>query len=172
MGKNIVVSFPGGRGYEIPILYFGAKHYEDLGYEKVLISHLNLPDFSFEAILKNAENIIKGINFNDYDEIVFIGKSIGTEVACIIKEKYQIPASLVLFTPIEETLPYIKENNDIILIAAGSKDKYLETDKLQVLCEAERISCYIEPNVGHRMEVLNDLKRNLQIVENVVRRIV
>ena len=29
MGKKIVISFPGGRGYEIPVLYFGAKYYED-----------------------------------------------------------------------------------------------------------------------------------------------
>ena len=39
MGKNIVISFPGGRGYEIPVLYFGAKYYEDQGYEKVFIRH-------------------------------------------------------------------------------------------------------------------------------------
>lgn len=33
MGKKIVISFPSGRGSEIPLLYFSAKHYEDLGYE-------------------------------------------------------------------------------------------------------------------------------------------
>lgn len=39
MGKKIVISFPGGRGSEIPLLYFTAKHYEDLGYEKRFINH-------------------------------------------------------------------------------------------------------------------------------------
>ena len=39
MGKNIVISFPGGRGYEIPLLYFGSKHFENLGYEKLFISY-------------------------------------------------------------------------------------------------------------------------------------
>ncbi|MBQ2882778.1 MAG: hypothetical protein IJE43_03245 [Alphaproteobacteria bacterium] len=39
MGKKVVISFPGGRGYEIPVLYFGAKYYEDQGYEKVFIRH-------------------------------------------------------------------------------------------------------------------------------------
>ena len=39
MGKKIVVSYPGGRGYGIPLLYFLAKVYEDKGYEKFLISH-------------------------------------------------------------------------------------------------------------------------------------
>lgn len=168
MDKKIVVSFTGGRGYEIPILYFGAKHYEDLGYEKLLISHLDLEDFSFEAILENAENMINKIDFKEYEDIVFIGKSIGTEIACLIKEKYHIPAKLILFTPLEETLPFLKADNDIILTVLGSKDKYIEADRLRSLCASEGIGCHIEPDVGHRMEVMNDLKRNLEIVENVV----
>jgi len=33
MSKNIVVSFPGGRGNEIPLLYYSAKLYEDQDYD-------------------------------------------------------------------------------------------------------------------------------------------
>lgn len=39
MNKKIVISFPGGRGAEIPLLYFCAKKYEDMGYEKVFVNH-------------------------------------------------------------------------------------------------------------------------------------
>ena len=39
MNKKIVLSFPGSRGSEIPLLYFAAKHYEDLGYEKVFVNN-------------------------------------------------------------------------------------------------------------------------------------
>ena len=39
MGKKIVISFPGGRGYKIPVLYFGVKYYADQGYEKLFICH-------------------------------------------------------------------------------------------------------------------------------------
>ena len=50
MNKKIVLSFPGSRGSEIPLLYFAAKHYEDLGYEKVFVNnpivlHDNLRNF-------------------------------------------------------------------------------------------------------------------------------
>ena len=31
MSKNLVVSFPGGKGTEIPLLYFASKFYEDKG---------------------------------------------------------------------------------------------------------------------------------------------
>ncbi|MBQ8597364.1 MAG: hypothetical protein IJ409_06210 [Lachnospiraceae bacterium] len=167
MSKKIVVSFPGSRGSEIPLLYFGAKHYEDLGYEKVFINH-PAGDSSHEAILKNAEAVIDTLRLDEYEEVIFIAKSLGTVVACMIKEKYQISVKLVLFTPVEETLPYIRRDNDILLVAAGTKDRYLESSMLKAHCERENINCYIEENVGHRMEVMNDLKKNLQIVYHVI----
>ena len=123
------------------------------------------------ALLENAEKTIQSINFDEYDDIVFIAKSIGTVVACTIKEKYNIPASLILFTPLNETLPYINCKNDILLIAAGDKDRYLDSKILSNQCEKESIACYIEPNVGHRMEVVGDLNRNLDIIPNVISRI-
>lgn len=168
MSKKIVVSFPGGRGYEIPLLYFGAKHYEDLGYEKVFVFHPKTEPGSHEAIIENADAVIRSLDLSGYEEVVFIAKSFGTVVACMLKEKYQIPAKLILFTPIEETLPYIKKENDILLVAAGSKDRYLATDILKAQCGSENIKCYIEENVGHRMEVMNDLQRNLEIVYHVI----
>lgn len=167
MSKKIVVSFPGGRGSEIPLLYFAAKHYEDLGYEKVFVTHPT-EDSSHEDILMNAETVIDALNLDEYEEIVFVAKSFGTVVACMLKEKYQIPARLILFTPIEETIPYIRRDNNILLIAAGTKDRYLDASVLKAHCEKENINCNIEENVGHRMEVMNDLKKNLQIVYHVI----
>ena len=171
MGKKIVVSFPGGRGYEIPLLYFGAKYYEDQGYEKIFISHPGYGDYEFSVLFENAEQIISKIDFSEYDEVVFVAKSIGTVVACQIKEKYQIPATLVLFTPVYETLPYLHRENRIKLVAVGDKDRYIDAMKLYAECEKEQILCHIEQGVGHRMEVTNNLDRNLEVVSNVIKRL-
>ena len=171
MGKKIVISFPGGRGYEIPLLYFSSKHFEDLGYEKLFINYPNSDEVKFEIIFEEAEKIIRSITVEEYDEIVFIAKSIGTVVACRIKEKYKIPASLILFTPLKDTLPYINNENNIIMVSAGENDRYLDSKSLSELCEKEGIRCYIEPKVGHRMEVKGDLKRNLEVIFNVLDKI-
>lgn len=172
MGKKIVVSFPGGRGAEIPLLYFGAKYYEDLGYEKVFVHNplvLDLDsDDMLEILLQNAETVVEKLNLNEYDEVVFIGKSIGTAVMCKIKEKFQLTAKLILLTPIEETLQYIKSDNDVLLVVVGTKDWGMDAERLRKLCEDENVPCHVEANVGHRMEVRNDLKRNLEIVYNVI----
>lgn len=168
MSRKIVLSFPGGRGPEIPLLYFGAKYFEDQGYEKVFVNHPVDGEKTFEALFANAEKTIERIAIEEYDEIVFIAKSIGTEVACKLKEKHNLAASLVLFTPTCEALPFIKSDNDILLVAAGENDRHLDTDTVVQLCEKESVNYYVEPNVGHRMEVMNDLERNLQIISNVL----
>lgn len=168
MGRKIVISFPGGRGYEIPLLYFSSKHFEDLGYEKLFISPPDSGEIKFETLYERAEKIIQSIAFEEYENIIFIAKSIGTVVACKIKEMYKIPASLILYTPLNDTLPYINHKNNILLISAGENDRHLDSKTLRGLCEEEGIRCYIEPNVGHRMEVKGDLKRDLEIISNVI----
>lgn len=121
--------------------------------------------------MENAERKLQRIDFTEYEDIVFIAKSVGTVVACKVKEKYSILASLILFTPLSETLPYISNTNDVRFVAGGENDRFLDSEILSNLCEKEKIKYYIEQNVGHRMEVMNDLNRNLEIVSNVVERI-
>jgi len=74
MGKKIVVSFPGGRGAEIPLLYFGAKYYEDMGYEKVFINNPPLLDLDSDdllaVLLNNAEKVVE--NLANVSQVLFI----------------------------------------------------------------------------------------------------
>ncbi len=167
MGKSIVFSFPGKRGEEIPLLYFGAKFYVDKDYEKVYIQHPASGN-GLEEVYENAKTILQSYDFSEYEDIVFVGKSMGTVVACKLKAEQQIDAKLVLFTPLKDTLPYIKANNRVVLAAMGNNDRFLEWEVLRDHCEKENVPYYIEPGVGHAMEVKNDLARNLQIVSNVI----
>ena len=169
MSKRIVVSFPGGRGNEIPLLYFGAKHFEDMGYDKLFINHPISNDFSLDNVLRNALDTLRNINWAEYEHIVFIAKSLGTIVACNVKELLQIPATLILFTPLEGTVKYINKENDVLFVAMGDKDKYLSSTLLEQHCNDNDIKCHIEQDVGHRMEVMSDLQRNLEIVFNIIR---
>ena len=88
-----------------------------------------------------------------------------------IEEKYDIKADLILFTPLKETLPFMKKDNDIILVAAGDEDTWLDTNVLVETCEKEELNYYIESGVGHRMEVMGGLERNLEVIRNVIERI-
>jgi phosphoglycolate phosphatase len=111
------------------------------------------------------------MDLSEYEKVIFIAKSVGTVISCKIKEELNLKADLILFTPLEQTLPYIRKDNDIILVAAGDQDKFLQSEKLVDRCEAEKVNYYIEKGVGHRMEVTNDLNRCLEVVGNVLGRL-
>ena len=114
------------------------------------------------------KKVLRKVDWSTCEEVVFVAKSIGTEVACILREELGVDATMYLFTPLPETLRYMKADSRIALVAAGTKDRYLDSNVLQEHCRKEQIPCYIEPDVGHRMEVMNDLGRNLEIVGNVI----
>ena len=170
MSKNLVVSFPGGKGTEIPLLYFVSKFYEDKGYEKKFISHPSEGNELY-MLYENAKKALCDIDLSQYEDIVFVGKSLGTVVACKLKEELNIDASLVLLTPLADTLSYIRKDNKIILVAAGSTDRYLDSSILCKKCEEEDVLCHIEPDVGHRMEVKSDLNKNLNTIRNVIEKL-
>lgn len=170
MGKSIVFSFPGKRGEEIPLLYFGAKHYMDKDYEKVYIQHPASGN-GLEEVYENAKAILRSYDFSEYEDIVFVGKSMGTVVACKLKAELQIDARLVLFTPLNDTLPYINSDNRVVLAAMGDNDRFLDWEVLREHCEKENVPFYIEPGVGHSMEVKEDLTKNLQVIRNVIGRL-
>lgn len=117
---------------------------------------------------EKVQTIIKSIDFGEYEHIVFASKSIGTYISCKLKEELNISAELILFTPIEETLPYIRKDNTGKLVAAGDEDAILANERLVEWCESQGIECHVEPGVGHRMEVVGNLTRNLEIVNNVL----
>ena len=171
MGKKIVIAFPGARGTEIPLLYFGAKHYEDMGYERRFVSYPRNREITLKNVLNNALEMLQDLDWNEYEDIVFVAKSLGTVVCCLVKELRNIPAKLVLFTPLEQTLPYIRSDNDVLLVSMGDRDHFLSADRLAQHCENEGIVYHIEEGVGHRMEVPNDLRRNLDVVYHVIDRL-
>lgn len=67
-------------------MYYGAKYFEDLGYEKLFLSYPVLEEENFEtfleALLANAKKVMESIDFSEYEEVVLVAKSIGTVVAC------------------------------------------------------------------------------------------
>ena len=170
IGTSIVFSFPCKRGEEIPLLSFGAKFYVDKDYEKVYIQHPASGN-GLEEVYENAKAILRSYDFSEYEDIVFVGKSMGTVVACKLKAELQIDARLVLFTPLNDTLPYINSDNRVVLAAMGDNDRFLDWEVLREHCEKENVPYYIEPGVGHSMEVKEDLTKNLQVIRNVIGRL-
>ena len=92
---KLAVIFPGiGYTADKPLLYFGRRIAVEYGYEVRIMDYKGFPpkvkgdrnrmEESFFIALRQAEEMLAGVDFTEYDDIVFIGKSIGTIVAAKI----------------------------------------------------------------------------------------
>ena len=83
--KNLILLFP-GKGYKVtcPLLYYAYMKYERKGYECIEISY---GDFNnIDDAKNNAEVQINKLDFSNYDDVVFLSKSMGTVIAGEIEE--------------------------------------------------------------------------------------
>ena len=113
---KLAVIFPGiGYTADKPLLYFGRRIAVEYGYEVRIMDYKGFPpkvkgdrnrmEESFFIALRQAEEMLAGVDFTEYDDIVFIGKSIGTIVAAKIAADSSAKARIrqVLYTPLEDT---------------------------------------------------------------------
>jgi len=103
--KRLLVLFP-GKGYVAgPLLYYANFKYGADGYESIKINYDGCfqGDLSFDAVFENMNNHvleqIRDVNFLEYDNIVFVSKSLGTAVAGWLADKLNINTIRHIFDP-------------------------------------------------------------------------
>ncbi|MDP3304496.1 MAG: hypothetical protein Q8S15_00250 [Erysipelotrichaceae bacterium] len=172
--KKLLVIFPGGNyTADMPLLYYAKFKYDALGYESVKITYnITTIDSSFSEMLSNIKNQalaqLDSIEFSQYDDLVFISKSIGTVIAAQIAIDLSLTVSHIFLTPIENTLQYINLNN-VKLVIYGSLDRYLHSSILKAKCEKENVNYLQIDGVGHRLEKFGDMEGNIEILMKIVK---
>ena len=174
--KKLIVLFPGIRySVDMPLLYYARLKYEEKGYESIAINY----DYSYKEKKMLKEYIEEGknyalkqlenIDFSQYEDFIFVSKSMGTVVAGWLEEKLKIKVRHIYLTPLEATLPYIRKEKDIITVVAGTKDKHINAEELKDYCKKEEINCKLIEGVGHRLEIKNNIERNIDILKEVIK---
>ncbi len=186
---KLAVIFPGiGYTADKPLLYFGRRIAVEYGYEIRIMDYKGFPpkvkgdrnrmEESFFIALRQAEEMLAGVDFTEYDDIVFIGKSIGTIVAAKIAADAaagtsseaaagtapESPAKArirqVLYTPLEDTFRFpIGE----AIAFTGDDDPWVgkENSRIPALCKERGIPCRLVPHANHSLEskdVFADMK--------------
>ncbi len=176
--RKLAVFFPGiGYNAEKPLMYYSRRIAEQFGYECLVLPYRGFPKKvkgdrcklkkSCEIALVQAEEMIAGIDMTDYEDVLFIGKSIGTVAAADIASKN--PARehirMVLYTPLEETFACPVRD---AVVFTGSADPWVGEEENQIpsLCRQQEISCFVIEDANHSLETSdpqNDI-RNLQTI--------
>ena len=125
--KKLAVIFP-GVGYTCtkPLLYYTAAMAAEHNYEIIRLDYgQDIHTFygrspaELEPIIKLAIKRtlpqLENVPFSEYDDIIFISKSIGTTIACQLEAALQLKGKVhqFLMTPIPSTLRYLSDINGL-----------------------------------------------------------
>ena len=172
--KKLAVILPGiGYTCDRPLLYYGGKLAQGLGWEVVRVPYGGFPEKvrgdaekmrqSAEMALAQTEEMLRDVDWKRYGQILFISKSVGTVVAAAYAHAHRLSCRHILFTPVEATFA-VPVGNAIAF--HGTADPWVATETLTRLCREADIPLYITENANHSLEtgdVPLDI-RNLQAV--------
>ena len=175
---KIAVIFPGiGYHQDKPLLYYARKLAEEFGYEKVIpISYSydggnirgneKKMKQAFERLYRQAEKVLAEIKFDEYEEIFFISKSVGTIIASAYAEKGQIKCRHILYTPLEQTFQFVHKDAVAFI---GAADPWSDTDKVVRMAKEQQMPIYIYEAANHSLET-KDVLKNLEILQDVMKK--
>ena len=175
--KKLAIIFPGvGYHKDKPLLYYSTKLVKGLGYDVLNIEYSKLPDKikGDAAKMKKAAEIayfdavtqLKDIDFTEYDDVVFIGKSIGTFTLAKYVSDNNINARQIWYTPVEQTFSY--PEGDIIAFI-GDADPWSDVDKVKKMAADKGIPLYSYPACNHSLEC-EDVDINISNLQDVMKK--
>ena len=169
--KNLVVMFPGaGYGLDSPLLYYADFLFETKGYERFrmnyqdILSRLELPAVKrIELLREYVWKQVKDVDFNKYEEIVFLSKSIGTIEAGLVAEKLDVAVRQIFLTPTDEALSYLKKDSRVVI---GTKDKAYGLYKSY--CEDNQIEALFIEGADHSLEIAKQPYTSIKVLGEVM----
>ena len=172
--KKLAVILPGiGYTCDRPLLYYGGKLAQALGFEVLRVPYGGFPEKvrgdlekmrqSADMALAQTEEMLKNVGWEQYGQILFIAKSVGTVVAAAYTHAHHLSCRHILFTPVEATFAVPVKN---AVAFHGTADPWAATETLKRLCREANVPLHITENANHSLEtgdVLLDI-RNLQTI--------
>ncbi len=179
--KRLAVFFPGiGYHNDKPLLYYSRKLARELGLDVVEITYVlpvkakeikgdkdKMRD-AFELAVEQADKQLSAIEFDKYEQVFFIGKSIGTTVAAHYDKTYDVGARQIVLTPVPQTFDYLKPGCGIVF--NGTEDPWCDTGLVKEKCGDLGIEVHIVEHANHSLETKSATTdvQNLESVLNTI----
>ena len=178
--NGIAVLFPGiGYTCDKPLLYYSEKLVRERGYEVVRVPYGGFPPNvkgdpvkmyqCFVSAREQSEDILRDVEWDQYSEIVFFSKSVGTAVALSYAAEHGLGARQVLFTPLAETFRFPVVVGSAIAFH-GTGDPWAGTEEIVRICEEKQVPLYLTPKANHSLEcgkVRKDIKTVREVMKTV-----
>lgn len=177
--SKIAVYFPGiGYHCDKPLLYYSRSIARELGYKNdrnvsytykagnIRGNEAKMKE-AYETLFSQAESELTDIAWSEYDDVLFISKSIGTIIAASYAEKYGLKSARhVLYTPLSQTYLFAPDN---AIGFIGTADSWSDTDEIIRLSNAGHIPIAVYEGCNHSLECGNTMK-NIENLRDIMQR--
>ena len=176
--SKLAVIFPGiGYTCDKPLLYYAQDLAVQNGYECIKIMYaqpgetrikgnLEKMEEAFRILYARAQECLSEIDWKQYEEIVFISKSIGTVIASAYARELQgIAVRHVLYTPLEHTFQFQPQN---AIGFIGTADSWSVPAEVIKLAAQQSIPMHVYDNANHSLEK-GDVMANLYVLKDVMK---
>lgn len=188
--SKLAVIFPGiGYHKDKPLLYYGVRIARNRGHEIKYIEYHDMPGklqgdakMMREAVeigYRQAEEILAGVEFDAYEEILLIGKSIGTVIASRFAKEHKLHCRQIWYTPVEATFMFdsgdtneltgkneITERKDVISFI-GDNDPWSKLEDVKKLVAEHKIPLHLYEDCNHSLEC-GEIVRDIATLKDVM----
>ena len=174
--SRIAVFFPGiGYHCDKPLLYFSRELAREAGCRELVNVNYSYRAGDIRgnpekmraaglALFAQTEDALKEIQWDAYDDILFVSKSVGTAIAAAYARIHGVTCRNVFYTPVALTFNE-KPRNGVAF--TGTADPWVETETVIFGCEKAGLPLTVIEGGNHSLETENPM-RNLDILKTVM----
>lgn len=175
MSKAAVV-FPGiGYHADKPLLYYSRKIALQKGYDIIDVPYENFPrgikgseQKMREAFLiahRQTQEMLGDVDFSEYEDILFISKSVGTAVAGAYAAGRGLKTRNIFYTPLEISFQYMKQPG---IVFTGTADPWVSYETVREGCRKSGYPLFVTEGADHSLETGNvpeDIRSLMNIMD-------
>ena len=170
--------FPGiGYTCDKPLLYYSGKMLRAMGWEVRQVPYTGFPSgikgdrekmkAAAELALSQAEKLLQDVNWEGYEEILFVSKSVGTVVSGLYAIHHHVPCRSVLFTPVEETFQFIPGK---AIVFHGTADPWARSEAVLEGCRRAGLPLFVTPGANHSLET-GKVEKDIEILGETMKKV-
>ena len=173
---KLAVLFP-GIGYTCarPLLYYAGKLAAQRGYEVLPVDYGELPRdvkdspermrLAFDLACGRVGAALARVDWAAQEDVLFIGKSIGTAVATRYAAQNDINTRFVLLTPLAQTFDGLAGE---AIAFHGTADPWADTGAIKAACDRRGIPLHVTEGANHSLET-GDVEADIKTLADAMR---
>lgn len=174
---KLAVIFPGiGYHTDKPLLYFSKKIAKEQGFNVVEVNYGGFETGikgnkekmrnAFLSALNQTEEILKDISFSDYEQVLFISKSVGTAVAGAYANNHDLHTHNVYYTPVDYSFEVM---NNPGIVFHGNDDPWLDHDIFKDKIKVIGFPYFVIDKGNHSLET-GDVETDIENLRYIMKK--